>query len=204
MSFSQNQCEGSYFAMFSFAAFYCIFSMLNVNEIIPKQTRCFVVLLDHAASHILLQELHSVVAAKGGFLMGALEIDDASKTRSYFGTKDKRELDLVLNTVFTETPRGNDGEFVNQTIFDYQKAVPEFAWPSWIFDGPEYLNRLGKRYTLERLFYLHIVLQLALPGSTVFYYGDEIRLKINATEAMLWKKSAKNGGLLIFVCFKFL
>ena len=133
--------------------------------------------------------------------MGALEIDDAAKTKSYFGTKDKRELDLVLNDVFTGTPRGNDGEFVNQTILDYQKAVPKFAWPSWVFDGPEYLSRLGKRYIVPRLFYLHIVLQLALPGSTVFYYGDEIRLKRSSTEAMAWDSTKINGGLLIFVCF---
>ena len=155
-------------------------------------------LLDLRASHNLLEKLHSHVAAKGGILIGGLEkIEDQSKIMSYFGTEKKQELDLVANTYFTDTVKTttqniNTGEAINNTLAQYVKSVPSFAWPSWIFGGPGY-PRLAGRYTKAELFWLYIVLQMSLPGCPMFYYGDELGLDSLSLEAMAWENK-KNGG----------
>ena len=127
--------------------------------------------------------------------MGALEeIADSKNTQVYYGNEKEKELDLVLNSHFTGTFSGNPGVFVNKTLSDYLQAVPSFSWPGWIFDGPEFKQRLGQRFTQKELVWLNNVLQLTLPGTPVFYYGDELGLKDVITEAMAWDNT-DNGGM---------
>eukprot|EP00795_Rhopilema_esculentum_P003241 gene3241-1564_t len=150
---------------------------------------------DLKATHNVLKEFHKVVATRGGFLMGALEeIADSKNTRVYYGNEKEKELDLVLNSHFTGTFSGNPGVFVNKTLSDYLQAVPSFSWPGWIFDGPEFKQRLGQRFSQKELVWLNNVLQLTLPGTPVFYYGDELGLKDVITEAMAWDNT-DNGGM---------
>ena len=154
--------------------------------------------LDLGATHHLLERLHAHVAAKGGILIGGLEkIEDKGQTTSYFGLEKKRQLDMVMNSDFTETfkttlAKLQIGGAINNTVVEYQNAVPNFAWPSWLFGGPQY-QRLAGRYTKVQYFLLHVVLQLTLSGCPVFYYGDELGLKQEAVQAMAWDNKP-NGG----------
>ena len=161
-------------------------------------------LLDLAASHQLLENLHFHVAARGGFLIGALEkTTDQPKAMSYFGTVKRQQLDMVANSYFTETLKTtvqklHTGEAINTTIIEYQNSVPNFAWPSWLFGGPEN-QRLAARYSKAQYFWLYIVLQLSLPGCPLFYYGDELGLKDFTLQAMAWNSKA-NGGKNLLSC----
>lgn len=150
---------------------------------------------DLYASHQLLRKLNAHVASKNGFLMGALEkVEDGPHIKSYFGMNEKeRQLNLVMNNYFTEVPKGGQlGENTNKTVVEYQRSVPHFAWPSWIFGTTE-SSRLASRYGLPELSSLFIVLQLSLPGCPIFYYGDEIGLKDRSLEVMAWNGKS-NGG----------
>ena len=135
-------------------------------------------------------------------MIGALEkLGDQSKTMSYFGTEKRQQLDMVANSYFTETlkttvQRLHSAEVMNDTIVQYQASVPKFAWPGWLFGGPEY-QRLAARYSLPQYFWLYIVLQLSLPGCPVFYYGDELGLKNFQVEAMAWDNKANGGKLSV-------
>ncbi len=151
-------------------------------------------LIDQPEVHNLLREWNSVVKKSGGFLIGTG--DDDAKTATYYGTKEKPELDIVLSKKLTGTPSGSVGPFLNTTISNYIQTKPNFAWPGWITDGPEYM-RLASRYTSDPLpRRLLNLLQLTLPGTAVFYYGDELALKdfqSKSTVAMAWDNNA-NGG----------
>lgn len=145
--------------------------------------------------------MHAHVTKKGGFLIGTPEkIEDRVNVMSYFGKEEKRELDLVMDNYFTDVPKGGFvGEAINKTLVEYGNSVPNFAWPSWIFGGPEY-TRLAFRYKKDELFWLYLVLQLTLPGCPIVYYGDELGLENRALEAMAWD-SKSNGGREIFIVF---
>lgn len=148
---------------------------------------------DQPAVHSILKEWNTIVKSHGGFLIGTG--DDTALSAAYYGSNAKREMDLVLSNKFTGTPSGKIGPFLNQTISNYLKRTPEFAWPGWIFDGPQY-SRLRDRYADALQCRLWNLLQLTLPGSSIFYYGDEILLKKavgKSTSAMMWDKT-KNGG----------
>ncbi len=121
--------------------------------------------------------------------------DETDMTGTYYGTKEKKELDLVLSSRFTGSPSGKIGPFLNSTITGYLSQKPAFALPSWISDGPQY-SRLRTRYTNDFLCRLWNLFQVTLPGGSIFYYGDEIMLqdaKSKSTAAMMWETKL-NGG----------
>eukprot|EP00794_Sanderia_malayensis_P020197 gene20196-22173_t len=158
---------------------------------------------DQPGVHMLLKEWNTLVKRYGGFIMGEAELTklntydyDVAQISSYYGTKEKPELDMVLNDKMTSPLAAPQGTALNKTLSDFIATRPHYSWPAWVVSGPNY-QRMATRYNAAPLIpRLVILIQLTYPGSTMFYYGDEIGLKDSlskSTTVMAWDGTI-NGG----------
>ncbi|MFP3534616.1 alpha-amylase family glycosyl hydrolase, partial [Burkholderia sp. SIMBA_042] len=67
---------------------------------------------------------------------------------------------------------------IGRIICDYDRALPEHAWPNWVLgnhDNPRVASRLGAAQAR-----VAAVLLLTLRGTPTLYYGDEIGMTDSA------------------------
>jgi alpha-glucosidase len=98
------------------------------------------------------------------------EVDTSGDRIGDFYGCDRRRLDLPLNYRLLDTEW--EARAIADTIQDYLDALPPGAWPCWVLgshDKPRIASRIGPAKTR-----LAAMLLLTLPGTPIFYAGDEI------------------------------
>jgi alpha-glucosidase len=106
-------------------------------------------------------------------LLGETWMGDLAKMASYYGQND--ELDLAFNFpfVFAEFDAGALAAVVDQTL----AKLPVGASPVWMASNHD-ISRFPTRWGGgdERKARLALLVLATLPGTTTFYYGDEIAM----------------------------
>lgn len=112
------------------------------------------------------------------------EVDTApDKVAQFYGSKNRPILHLPLNYRLREVPwRARD---IAQAIEKYHRSVPESGWPNWVIGGHD-KKRIASSVGIAQA-RIAAMLFLTLPGTPVFYSGDELGMaggKVASAEAL--------------------
>lgn len=124
-------------------------------------------------------EVHEIISAfrsqldkyPDRLIMGEIDLP-FPELMTYYG-KNHDECHIPTNFSLIHTPwTASD---VGRAIRNYLHLIPERAWPNWVL-GNHDQRRLASRLGLSQA-QVATVLLLTLPGTPVWYYGDELGLE---------------------------
>jgi alpha-glucosidase len=127
---------------------------------------------DQPEVHDVVAEMRQVLDAFGDrVLIGEIYLP-YERLMAYYG-KDLSGAHLPFNFALLSAPwHARDIETI---IADYEKALPEGAWPNWVLgnhDRPRVASRVGPAQAR-----VAAMLLLTLRGTPTLYYGDEIGMQ---------------------------
>jgi len=105
---------------------------------------------------------------EGRVLLAEVQTDDGQLSR-FYGEPGRPRFHLPLNYKLLDIPWSSDSAAAE--LDRYLRELPEGAWPNWVLgshDKPRAAARLGPRRAPQAA-----VLLFTLPGTPVFYAGDE-------------------------------
>jgi alpha-glucosidase len=119
--------------------------------------------------HAIVSEMRSVIDEfSDRVLIGEIYLPLA-QLMTYYG-KDLQGANLPFNFHLLQCAWSADA--VAQVVSDYDRALPDGAWPNWVLgnhDQPRIASRIGKLQAR-----VAVMLLFTLPGTLTMYYGDEI------------------------------
>jgi alpha-glucosidase len=92
---------------------------------------------------------------------------------TYFGSPERPELQLPLNMPLAWTTW--TAEAIGSAVAGYWEHVPDHGWPAWMLSGHD-CPRLAERTDGEQT-RIAAMLLATLPGTPIFYYGEEIGMR---------------------------
>ena len=126
--------------------------------------------------HALLRRWRALVDAseRPGVLLGETHVLDVAQMVAFYGTGED-ELHLAFNFPFVYSRF--DPKRLSRVVAATERAVPRTAWPVWTASNHD-AGRLASRWCGgdERKVRCALLILLALRGTPVLYYGDEIGL----------------------------
>ena len=119
--------------------------------------------------HAIVAEMRSVIDQfSDRVLIGEIYLPVA-QLMTYYG-KHLEGANLPFNFHLLQCAWSADA--IAQVIGDYDRALPEGAWPNWVLgnhDQPRIASRVGKQQAR-----VAAMLLFTLPGTLTMYYGEEI------------------------------
>ncbi|MEU4544702.1 alpha-amylase family glycosyl hydrolase [Nonomuraea dietziae] len=126
--------------------------------------------LNQAGTLDLLRELREITDAyPGRVLIGEVEYRlPLPRLTGYYGHDDMLHLPINFWLLFIPWRAAELQAFIT----DYDRAVPEHAWPNWVL-GSHDISRMATRLGPDHV-RAALMLLLTLRGTPVLYYGDEL------------------------------
>src|SRR6201987_4660420 len=119
--------------------------------------------------HELVAKMRAVVDENHGrVLIGEIYLP-VEQLMTYYGTG-LQGAHLPFNFLLLQSAWS--AEAIAQIISDYDRALPQGAWPNWVLgnhDNTRIATRIGSRQAL-----VAAMLLLTLPGTLTMYYGEEL------------------------------
>ena len=126
--------------------------------------------------HALLREWRVLADAYGHqpVLLGETHVPEVAQMVAFYGTGED-ELHLAFNFPFVYAPFAAGP--LSRVVATTERALPQAAWPVWTGSNHD-AGRLASRWCGgdERKARCALLILLALRGTPVLYYGDEIGL----------------------------
>src|SRR5450755_664824 len=128
---------------------------------------------DQPGIHDIVRKVRSVLDSYGDrVFIGEIYLDVHKLVHYYGETLD--EAHLPFNFQFV-TMADWSASTVREAVDEYEKALPEGAWPNWVL-GNHDRNRIASRLGRERARAAQLLL-LTLRGTPTCYYGDELGMQ---------------------------
>lgn len=125
---------------------------------------------DQPEAHEIAAEIRALADSYGDrVLIGEICLPN-NRLACWFGTVNHPQVHLPANFSLIENVW--NAISLKQVIADYERSLPEFGWPNWVFgshDAPRIAARVGQAQAR-----VAAMLLLTLRGTPIMYQGDEI------------------------------
>ncbi|KAL3837297.1 hypothetical protein ACJMK2_022664 [Sinanodonta woodiana] len=99
---------------------------------------------------------------------------DINHVMRYYGTG-RDGVHLSLNQMFLEINTSCDGTCISEHVNNWMTHLPDGKWSNWMA-GDENTNRIASRINSTRYVKALSMLMMLLPGTPIWYYGDEVNM----------------------------